>query len=59
MLTYRVYRLDGDGRIDAAEWLEAIDDQEACLKASAQYPVGRYELWERKRLVDCVTGATQ
>ena len=56
LLNYRLYQLDGAGSITAAEWLEAADDDEACRKARAQYPSGRYELWERYRLVERVTG---
>jgi len=50
--TYRLYRLDGAGRINAAEWVDAADDTEARSKALAQYPAGRFELWQHKRLVD-------
>jgi hypothetical protein len=56
LLNYRLYRLDGAGRIDAADWIEAADDDEACREASARYPTGRYELWEGRRLVDCSEG---
>ena len=56
LLNYRLYQLDGAGSITAAEWLEAADDDEACRKARAQYPSGRYELWERQRIVDCIEG---
>ena len=50
--TYRLYRLDGAGRISGADWIEAADDKEACAKARGQRNSGRYELWERYRLVD-------
>ena len=56
LLNYRLYRLDGAGQIDAAEWLEAVDDEEACQKAITLHPSGRYELWEGQRLVDCNEG---
>jgi hypothetical protein len=49
---YRLYRLDGTGRISAAEWIDAADDDEARLKASGQSGAGRYELWERNRMVE-------
>jgi hypothetical protein len=52
--TYRLYRLDGAGRITGADWLEAVDDEEARSKAGSQSS-GRYELWERCRLVQRVT----
>lgn len=57
LLNYRLYQLDGAGRINAADWLEASDDEEACRKARAQFPSARYELWERQRLVDCTDGS--
>jgi hypothetical protein len=51
--TYRLYRLDGAGRINtAAEWLEAADDEQARCKARDLASSGRYELWDRNRLVD-------
>jgi hypothetical protein len=55
--TYRLYRLDGAGKISAAEWIEAIDDEEAHLKAQAYPDTASYELWERKRLVGRVSPA--
>lgn len=51
-VNYRRYRLDGAGRIDGAEWIEASDDEEALLKARAQRGPGRFELWQRSRLVE-------
>jgi len=48
---YRLYRLDGAGRISEAEWVEAADDSEARSKAQAQCRSGRFELWQRERLV--------
>ena len=52
MPNYRVYRLDGAGRISGAEWIEAADDDEARLQARGQFSSDRYELWERYRLVE-------
>lgn len=52
LLNYRLYRLDGAGRISAAEWVEAADDAEARSKAQEQCPSGGFELWQRKRLVE-------
>ena len=51
LATYRLYRLDGAGRISAAEWIDAADDEDARAKARDQSP-GRFELWERNRLVE-------
>jgi hypothetical protein len=50
--TYRIYRLDGAGRISGADWIEAADDDDARSKAKAQCGSGDYELWERYRLVE-------
>jgi hypothetical protein len=50
--TYRLYRLDGAGRISAAEWVDAADDAEARSKAMLECPSGRFELWQNKRRVD-------
>lgn len=50
MPTYRLYRLDGAGRISGAEWIDAADDGEARRKARTGQ--GRFELWERYRLVE-------
>ena len=50
--TYRLYRLDGAGKISAAEWIEAVDDEEARLQAQGSLGGARYELWEGRRLVE-------
>jgi hypothetical protein len=51
--TYRLYRLDGAGRINAAaEWIEAADDNEACSKGRGLAASGRYEVWDGNRLVE-------
>ena len=50
--TYRLYRLDGAGRITGAEWIEAVDDDEARARARSECASGRFELWERYRLVE-------
>ena len=52
MPSYRLYRLDGTGRISGADWIEAADDDEARAKARSQSPSGQYELWERYRLIE-------
>jgi hypothetical protein len=49
--TYRLYGLDGVGKVASAEWIEA-DDDETAIEAAKQLMDGhRYELWERSRLV--------
>jgi hypothetical protein len=52
--TYRLYRLDGAGRISAAEWIEAAGDDEARSIARQGAESPRYELWHRSRFVDRV-----
>lgn len=54
MPSYRLYRLDGDGRISGADWIDATDDDDARLKAR-KHTSSRYELWDRYRLVERVT----
>jgi hypothetical protein len=56
--TYRLYRLDGAGRISAAEWIEAADDEQAREKARSRWPSDGYELWQRNRLVSREKGIT-
>ena len=51
MPTYRLYRLDGAGKISTAEWIEAEADHHALDKARDLVGDGGFELWERKRLV--------
>jgi hypothetical protein len=48
---YRLYRLDGAGKISAAEWLEAADDDQALRQARTRCTTGTFELWDRYRLV--------
>jgi hypothetical protein len=49
---YRLYRIDGAGRISTAEWLEAIDDDSASDRAASLcVDGGAVELWARNRLV--------
>ena len=51
MPTYRIYRLDGVGNIEAADWIEADGDEDAARQAQGRAGDGRFELWERDRLV--------
>ena len=51
---YRLYRLDGAGKITGAEWIDAPDDEEALVEARARTQTGSFELWERNRLVERV-----
>jgi hypothetical protein len=51
LANYRLYRLDGAGKIDAAEWIEAADDEQALQLARGKGAGHPYELWYGKRLV--------
>ena len=51
MSSYRLYRLDGAGKISSAEWIHAADDEEARREAGQRTMFGSYELWDRNRLV--------
>jgi hypothetical protein len=48
---YRLYRLDGAGKITNAEWIEAAGDDDALRDARARADSGSFELWEKNRLV--------
>ena len=52
MPNYRLYRLDGAGKITNAEWIEASADDEALREASSRADSGSFELWEKNRLVE-------
>lgn len=51
MPTYRLYRLDGAGKITTAEWIEADDDDDARNQARERMDGIQYEMWQRNRLV--------
>jgi len=47
--------LDGSGRVDSAEWLEAADDASATAQASKQaLKAVSAELWQGKRRIACL-----
>ena len=51
MATYRLYCLDGVGKVASAEWVEA-DDDEAAMEVAEDRRGGRAcELWQGNRLV--------
>lgn len=52
LANYRLYRLDGAGRIIAAEWIESADDEAARRDAKRRSDNGPFELWEQGRLVE-------
>lgn len=49
---YRLYRLDGAGKITNAEWIEAGGDADALAEARQRAATGSFELWEKNRLVE-------
>ena len=51
MPSYRLYRLDGAGKISTADWIHADDDHEARNQARDRADGAHYEVWERNRLV--------
>jgi len=56
---YRLYRLDGEGKIDTADWVEASDEEVAVSRARERIPRGGFELWQGRKLVlrEPATGA--
>ena len=48
---YRLYWLDGAGKIATAEWLEANDDASARRQVHDRAEPQVCEIWERNRLV--------
>jgi len=51
LTSYRIYRLDGAGKIINAEWIDADSDVEALRRAEVRAQGARFELWERNRRV--------
>jgi hypothetical protein len=52
MSDYRVYRMDGTGRIHYAEPIDAVDDEEAVRKTHAlKIHALKCEVWSGDRLV--------
>jgi hypothetical protein len=51
LASYRLYRLDGAGKISNAEWIEAAGDEDALHEARSRTAPASFELWEKNRLV--------
>lgn len=49
---YRLYRLDGAGKISGAEWIEADSDETALEQARGRVDGIAFELWDKSRLVE-------
>ena len=58
METYRLYCLDGVGKVASAEWIEADDDDAAIATAEAIGKGRSCELWQGERLVARIQGET-
>jgi len=57
MTEYRLYCLDGAGKIDLADWFEAANDCAALSEAQRLKPnAARCEIWQRNRLVAKLNG---
>ena len=57
MVAYRLYCLDGDDRINLADWIDAADDNEALAQArELKNGAIRYEVWRNDRLVARLNG---
>ena len=52
MASYRLYCLDPQGKIMAAEWVEAEDDAAALAASRALAKPPDCELWLRNRMID-------
>ena len=50
MRRYRIYHLDGDGRVNSTQWLDATGD-EAAIRAARRNNRVKCELWQGRRLV--------
>ena len=55
LANYRVYRLDGAGKIMSADWLTADDDEHAARLAGEVDYYAALEVWDRNRLVARIT----
>lgn len=51
MAAYRVYRLDGAGKVLSAEWIEADNDEQAVETARGLESAVRFEVWQGQRLI--------
>ncbi|HVL79052.1 MAG TPA: hypothetical protein VM346_07155 [Sphingomicrobium sp.] len=52
MRTYRLYRIDGSGRIESGTVIDASDDDDAIAQASVMLEGRRGELWLGQKLVN-------
>jgi hypothetical protein len=59
MTDYRLYCLDGVGKIGTGEWVEATGDAEAIMLVKAKKLSVRCELWDHNRLVATIEPFTR
>ena len=60
MVDYRLYCLDGAGRIGFADWIQAESDEQAITEARKLKPdMSRCEIWQRNRLVASLDGGAE
>jgi len=52
MAAYRVYSLNGAGKVLSAEWIEADSDERAVETARAAARGVSLEIWQGQRLVE-------
>jgi hypothetical protein len=58
MADYRLYCLDGVGKIGSGEWIEATGDAEGIMLVKAKKLSVRCELWDHTRLVATIEPLT-
>jgi hypothetical protein len=56
LANYRIYRLDGAGKITTGEWIEASNDDAAAAQGRERAGQGIVEVWDRDRLVARLRG---
>ncbi len=59
LANFRLYRLDGAGKIGSAEWLEAEDENHALQLARELNAATAVEVWNRNKLVGRVQPGSQ
>lgn len=58
MANYRLYRLDGAGRISGAAELIVADSDEQAIADALDRGLHRGEIWQGRRLVGTIPGAS-
>jgi hypothetical protein len=51
MPSFRLYFLDGAGRVNSAEWIDAADDAAAIERATERFATSHGELWQGNRRI--------